>query len=791
MTLVYLAAAWLAGIAVGQAARTTWWLWLIPALLSLIGLVTARHHARWRMGFGCGLACMLGAARLSAAVPHFDENDLATYNDQGVVTIEGLVIDAPDVRDTHINLRVRAETIQRDGGPAQPVEGWVLIQTPRTAAYRYGDPVRARGELHTPPELDTFSYRDFLAREGVYSILQYAQVEIAGPRRGNPIRAALLDFREHTHQTIVRLLPNPQASLLSGILLGIESDISPDVKAAFNAVGATHVIVISGTNLVILAGLFQSLARRIVKKSVWVVATTIAGIVAYAIFVGGDAAVIRAAIMTTLALVAAEVGRETYGLASLSFAALLMTLINPLWLWDVGFQLSLLATLGLILYVEPLQRLLARGLSKLLAGETAQGIVGGISDAFVVTLAAQITTTPLIAYTFGRLPLLSLPVNFLIVPAQPPLMVLGGLGVLAALAIWPVGQGLAWASWLFLTWTIEVVQVFAQLPAASVEVRVLSPWALGGIYAMVFGVTLYAVQPESDRIRQRAWLRQALSVKLLGAVGLIMAALLIVGMTALPDGRLHVTFIDVGDGTATLIETPSGRQILVDAGGSGRKLAAGLGDGLPFWDRRIDVLVLSQPTSAHVSGLLTLLGRYRFDAVMTVGEGSTPQTTEVVWSILNEQGAPQVVAQPGMHVVVGDGVTLTVLHVPSTMPADTEESGEPIVLLVVYGNARILLPGDLSAEGEEMLLNSHRSIDATVLAVSRGGHRDSSSEAFLAVVDPQVAVISVGTGNRHGLPHAEALARLRAAGADVYRTDQHGTIEVITDGQRMWIETKQ
>ncbi len=788
MTLVYLTAAWLAGIAVSKASGAPWLLWAGLALPALAGIALARARPAWRTGFACALLFALGAARYAISVPHIGPGDLAAYNDQGFVTVEGMIVDAPDVRDTHINLRVRVQTLIAANGAAQPVSGLLLAQTPRVGTFRYGDPVRLTGDLRTPPVFDTFSYRDYLARQGVYSTMQFTQVEVTGPRQGSPIRAAMLDFRQQAYTLIQRLLPDPQASLLQGILLGIETGISPDVSDAFSTVSATHIIAISGTNLVILAGLIQALAQRIVKRRGWVAGITITGIFVYSIFVGGDPAVIRAAIMTTLALVALELGRQTYGLASLSFAALAMTAIDPTVLWDVGFQLSFLATLGLVLYVEPLQKLLASVLERLTSQERAQAIVGAVSDAFVVTVAAQITTTPIMAYTFRRFSLVSLPVNFLIIPAQTPLMVFGGLGVLAAPVFWPLGQALAWASWVFLTWTIGVVQVAARLPMASIAVQNVSPGVIWGIYVAMFGITLYAIQPPETRAEQRHWLRQAFGVKSLGFAGLIATALLWAGVWSLPDGRLHVTFFDVGDGSSTLITTPSGRHVLVDAGGSGRSLSAGMGRALPFWQRRVDLLVITQTDATHTAALPAIVDRYRFDSVMTNGQPPADATAQAALSALDAHGTVAVLGQPGMRVSVGDGVTLMVVGAP-VGPPDESQASPPVSVMVSYGETRVLLPGDLAPEDETALMDGPYPLDASALLVPRSGNRSVSSDAFLATVSPQIAVISVDAGNRFGLPHAEVLERLAAAGATMYRTDQSGTVRIIADGARMWVKT--
>ncbi|MEJ2148805.1 MAG: ComEC/Rec2 family competence protein [Chloroflexota bacterium] len=622
MTIIYLCIAWLAGIGIGRDAPVSWWIWLALGLPALAGVALAPRTDdedawtgfSWRTAFGCALLFALGAARMALAIPHFGAGDLASYNDQGFVTINGWLADAPDVRDTHVNLRLRAESITLDDGETRPVKGLALVQAPRVESYRYGDPVSVRGQIGAPPESDEFSYRDYLARQGVYSLVQYADVTVIGERRGNPIRALALDFRTTAYQTIQRLLPDPQASLLAGILLGIESGISPAVRDAFNAVSATHVIAISGSNLVILAGVIQGITKRFAQKRLSA-GLTIGGVLGYALFVGGDPAVMRAALMVTLALVSTQLGRQAWGFASLAFAGLLMTAINPQTLWDVGFQLSFLSTLGLLIYVAPLQRGLERGLSTMLSAESARQVVLAVSDAFLVTIAAQITTAPIMAHTFGRFSVVALPVSFLIVPLQTPLMILGGLGVLAALVVWPVGQVLAWGSWLFLTLTIWIVRRFARLPFASLDVS-LSAAAMVGVYAGLFALTWLLSQDSEARSRWRDRLRSLGGVRLIAGAGLVIALLLMIGAGSLPNGRLHVTFVDVGDGSATLVETPSGRTILVDAGGSSRQLQTALGDSLPFWQRRLDLVILSQPDQAHTSALSPLLARYQVDAAL-------------------------------------------------------------------------------------------------------------------------------------------------------------------------------
>ncbi len=246
----------------------------------------------------------------------------------------------------------------------------------------------------------------------------------------------LYSFRERALETIDTILPEPAASLLAGILIGDEAGIPANVRDAFNATNTAHIIAISGFNITIIAGLLAQLARRVVgaKRATLIV---ILGLVIYTLLVGAGASVVRAAIMGSLSVIAAHYHRPNTALNALAIAALIMSALNPFTLFDVGFQLSFFATLGLILYVAPLTRAFENFYSRFTSAERAQQIVGAISDTFIVSIAAQITTTPLIAFTFHRLSLIGLFANFLILPAQPAVMIWGGLATMTAMIFQP------------------------------------------------------------------------------------------------------------------------------------------------------------------------------------------------------------------------------------------------------------------------------------------------------------------------------------------------------------------
>ena len=803
MTLIHLTIAWLVGIA---AAHQLWQAGLLgcdqpSAPLwggALGGVLTAalftRRLPRARAAGVLLLFTLLGAWRyqLRPLEPCFGPADLAYYNDRqaGVAqppVIEGVIADDPDVRDRYTLLRVRAERLFLAGIP-RPVRGLALVRAPRFATYAYGDRVRVTGFLRTPPRFEGFDYRAYLARQGVYSIVQRPRVERLAGQGGSPLRRTLYRLRRALHRTVGRLLPEPTAALLSGILLGIESGIPRALYEAFNATATSHIIVISGFNITIIAGLLSAGLSRLLgaRRAAPLV---LAGIALYVLLVGADAAVTRAGIMGGLSVVALQLGRRTTAIISLAASALLMTALNPLTLWDVGFQLSAMATLGLIVFAPPLQAraeaLLRRG-----DGLGLDRIGPFLNDGLILTAAAQITTTPLVVYYFGRLSLVSLITNLLILPVQPYIMTWGGLAVLLATVpgLFPLAQLMAYIPWLCLTYTIWIVEATARLPLAFLDVGRFHPLWLW-LYYLGIGAVMLA---RGHRERWRLWLAEAtrhLPDKTLAL--LLAAATLLVwtGAAQGPDGLLHVFFLDVGQGDAILIRSPAGRQVLIDGGPSGVQLMWQLGRRIPFWDRRLDLVVLTHPDRDHMNGLIPLLARYRVDLVLDSPLSASAPEAQPWLTQLNQQGIRREIAQRGQRIHLGDGVWLDVLH-PGTTPltgTGADDNNNSIVIRLGYGRICFLLTGDIERAAEFALLRSGAGVRCPVLKVSHHGSGGTTSAAFVRAVAPQLAVIQVGAGNRYGHPDPEVLRRLSPA--LIYRTDQRGTIEVTSDGARLWVRT--
>ena len=779
MTLLYMAIGWAGGIYFASRVAPAGAWWPTPAFIGLLLAVLLRRDMLIRQAGLCLLAAGLGMWRYDAVQPRFTAADLATYNDQGTAVLTGVIVDAPDVRDRNVRLRVAVDSIRQGSGPVRQVSGLALVYADRAGRYAYGDRLRVYGFVQTPPEFDTFSFRDYLARGGVHTVVFQASVRVTGQGHGEPLRAVLLNLRAEARALIQRVLPEPESSLLAGILLGDESGIAPDVRTAFAQTNTTHLIAISGANVAVLTALLMGIAGRLLGR--WPAALiTIAGIGLYAIFVGGMPSVVRAAIMAVLTIVALRFGRRYDALTALAASAWFMTLLNPMALFDLGLILSVAATLGLIVYLGPMTRLAEAVIARLFARRTARAVAGVLADTTLITLSAQITTLPIILLIANEFSPVSLPVNILVAPAQPWIMTLGLLTVAAGTIWFPVGQIAAWLVMVPLAYTLGVIRALAG-PGLPV---LIEPNTVLAYYVLLFGATFILVQPPE---RRRAWLaRIHVSTAPIALCGLAVAGLVWAMVLSRPDGLLRVWFLEVGEGAAMLIQTPGGAHILVDGGENPTRLLTALGDRLPFFKRRLDLALLTAPRPVIAAAMPTVADRYAIGALLTNGQESD------VHARLAAAGVPLTPVSAGYRAETDDGVVIEVLAPVTAPDAAAPADDYPLILRLRYGNATFLLTSEISERGIQALLTTPGAADrdyrAVVLHLASNGVARSNPPAWLELVAPQVAIITAEAGNRAALPAPEVLRALEAI--PVYRTDQHGTVEIATDGRLLWVSAR-
>jgi len=809
LALISFSGAWVAGIFLGSRLA-------LPFALIFIGLAPLpllfffpQRRRLIIIAAVCLIAFFGGALCYQASLPPDDESHIKFYNGREV-EIEGMVSADPEVRDssTHIQLSVSAIDPENEGW--REVGGDVLLFVPRYPEYEYGDVLRVSGKLEAPTQLGDFDYQGYLEHQGIYATMRLyssedGDIEILAKGRGVKPLEWIYSLRKSMSESIAEVMPEPQAALTQGIVLGIRYNIPAEVKADFVSTGTTHVLAISGVNLSIIAGILLSIGIWFFGKRRYIYIWLALGIIwLYTLLTGMNPPVVRGAIMASVFLAAELLGRQRTAITSLAFAAAVMAGIDPPILFDASFQLSVLAMAGLIFITPPL-----RGLGQRLVGATlgekglAVSLANIITDSFSVTLAATIAVWPLIAHYFGVVSLVGPLATFLALLALPAIIISGATAGLIGLAFVPLAQGIGWIAWLFTSYMLLIVKGSAALPLSSLEVGPVSP-ALIAVYYLVLVAIIWLVSRWGERsknwlgagVRRSSELISHLPWRWVIPPLVILAVLASAAAITMPDDELHVSFLDIGQGDAILIQRGS-QQVLIDGGPSPQTLTGELGDRMPFWDRTIELVVLTHPDDDHISGLVEVLERYRVEQVLypdleALDDFEDPLSLYQRWEeLIEEKDIAYTPAQAGEAIDLGDGVTMTVLNPPATLleGTDSDVNNNSAVLRLDTGRVSFLLTSDIMWEAEFGLIARGAELSSTVLKVAHHGSYTSTTADFLAAVSPQLAVISVGEDNPYGHPSDEVVARLEASLGEenVFRTDEQGTIEFITDGERLWV----
>jgi competence protein ComEC len=805
MWLLYVSCAWVAGIFLGSKLSLP----LLALAFGLIpfALVPFLPGSRKTLIIAglCLFALLGGGLHFPSSLPSADEHSLRFYNDQEIVEIQGMVAEEPDIRDRYCLLTFSTTEIIVNG-EKEEVSGTTLIRVPRYPTYHYGDVLKVTGELETPLQFEDFDYKSYLARQGIYSVIYYPGVEVLDRGQGSRPLQLIYSLRERLSASLARALPEPQGSLAQAILLGLRGNIPDSLYAAFSRTGTAHLLAISGLHISIIIAMLLSFGILVFgrQRSIYIWLTLVITWL-YAMLAGMHPPIIRAAIMGSLFLIAEYLGRQRSAIIALAFAAAVMVGVQPDLLWTVSFQLSFLSMAGLILLYPYFQAWGRKGVASLVGARERIAAAGNmITDGFAITLAATVAVGPLIAYNFGVVSLVALPATFFSLPALPFIIATAALVAFVGLFALLAAQILGWLAWLFLIYLIFVVQGFDALPHSSLEVTYVSAWHIWGYYAILAGVIASlnhrkqladffsrltsGIKKLTEGIPKP---RHGFSMKWLILPLLVVAILVWSVALNTPDDKLHISFLDVGQGDAILIQTPNGQDILIDGGPDPQKINLELSKKLPFWDRTIDLVVCTQPHADHVTGLVEVLQRYKVKRVLDPEVSYNSSIYQEWCNLVEDKEIEYNIAWAGQEIDLGSGIEMEVLNPPEGLWEGTSDDvdNNGVVLRLTWGKVSFLFTADIREEAEFELIGQRANLKSTVLKVAHHGSETSTASQFLAAVDPEVAVISVGADNPFGHPSPEVVERLidGVGEYNVYRTDEDGTVEFITDGDRLWL----
>ena len=620
----------------------------------------------------------------------------------------------------------------------------------------FGPPPRAlrgdRVEVSGPAEpLRNGPFAVYLDHRGIAVVLRSRELFRLGPS-ANPLVRAAQAVRTALVDRLADLFPSRQAGLLMGLALGDTSRLDRADEEHFRATGLGHLLAVSGENVAMVLAPMVGLAvlLRLSARGRFVLG--LATVMFFVVLTGAEPSVLRAGVMAGFALAAMVLGRPRTTATLLGAAVLALLVANPTLVWSVGFQLSVAATVGMVALAAPIAARLG-------------WLPKPVALAAATTMSAQLGVSPLLLAYFHQVPVVTIVANLLAFPAVSPALLLGlAAGALVG-PVEPLARPVARVAGLFVAYLQAVADRLAVAPLPSITSgRGAAPVVAG--FALLAALTW--------------WMRRGHRLPRPAVVALGALLPLFVWSSAIragPPAGLQVRFLDVGQGDAALVTTPEGGTVLVDGGPDPQEVATDLA-GLGV--KRIDVVVATHPHLDHFTGLPAVLARFPTGLVLDSGchppESRSLQYRAFLTAVRSE-GVPE------RHPVRGEPFFVGRLRIDVLSPdrcwegTNSDANNDSLVLLLSYGEDRVLFANEPEASAQQVMLDDHQPITAQVLNVPHHG-AGTSIAPFLDSVHEAVAVVSVGP-NDYGHPVPWVIEELRRTGARVFRTDRSGDVTVI------------
>ncbi|OQY06987.1 MAG: DNA internalization-related competence protein ComEC/Rec2 [Desulfobacteraceae bacterium 4572_123] len=728
--------------------------------------------------------------------PAFPDNHVKHFSDNHYRRISGTIVSRPVIRSYARKFVLSARSLTRDDR-CFPVTGKIRVTVgghgPDLAV---GDIISFRGKLKSLHNFNNpggFNYRGYMALQKIWcsTYTRGKNIVLLDTAPSQSVGLSLIRMRERLARFIDESVQERSGSILKALLIGDRSGITDTVRNIFNRAGVGHLLAISGLHIGIVATVAFYLFKHLLSfwpfflRRAWTkkgaALLSMLPVIGYALIAGMSPSTQRAVIMICVFLMTFWVEREQDPLNTLAIAACLILICFPPALFSISFQLSFTAVLAIIL-----------GLPFFRLPETVNirpwyRIMRKMAVFFGVTLIAILGTLPLTLYYFNQVSLMGLLANWIAVPLIGFMVVPLGLTSLCFYPFTPqiASMGID-AAGIILGKALYFLELIAGLPFAAVRTITPSIVEIGCYY--IFFLAVF-------NMRSGRWAK-AMAMIALFTLG---ADITYWAHERFRRNDFRTTIIDVGQGSAALLEFPRGYCMLIDGGGFSDNSSFDVGEKIiaPFlWSRKIktiETIVLSHPNSDHLNGLLYIAGQFNVKNVWSNHQAAKTmgyaRFTEIIET--NSIQWPDFGDIPRTSMV--NGVKVQILYPPEDFMDDRltwrNLNNNSLVLRCAYGSKSILFPGDIEAPAEKELVGIYGAdLESSVLVAPHHGSKTSSTDMLLVKTDPDAVVISAGWNNRFHFPHQAVLKKYQTRGCRIYRTDLNGAVTITTDGRMLDID---
>lgn len=699
-------------------------------------------------------------------------NNNITFNENEIITISGEVIETPKIikkNDGSINVKYVVEFLNKNKH-TEKILAYVKYKNEQEYA-ELNDHVKFSGKFTFPHSYNnpgTFDYNNKLRNEGIIGNVFIKDINFKITKE---VRSGFKYFiakeKEKIFNNLESVMPRDDASALFDMVFGGYDGLKPELLKAFSLTGIIHLLSVSGSHIALLIAFVMWLGN-LIKLNLKIKACIAIGvIIVYAAFSGFVPPVIRASFMGIITLIGIVLEKEVYAKNSLSVIAFIMLIVNPTLLYDISFQLSFMSTFGL-LYLAPIIK------SKF------NYIPAWLGENLAITLSAQLSTLPFMAWYFNSISLTSFISNLIAVPIIEFVIILTLIAMLIGVILPFFQSVLLIASSLMLGFVYNSMVFVSKMPYGNLYLPSTGV-AVGIIYYCILFISFQ--KKILEKIYDLCAKKEQYSICFI--VIIIVGSLFYINIK---EKQLEVHFIDVGQGDCCLVITPHRKAVLIDTGGSinddfniGEKVV------VPYLRHigitNLEYIILTHCHIDHAGGAGAVVDNIPTKYILIGKENRNLYAKVMNRSLDKCQNLIPIVSEEKINI---DDVIFDVF--PSELIPKNNENEYSNIIKVSYGKYDFLITGDLEVEGENAILNKKVNLASEVLKVGHHGSKTSSSVAFLNEVKPEYAIISVGYNNHFGHPSPEVVERMKKMGIKIFRTDVNGAIVCKVSKDNMKVE---